>query len=228
MTKVMRYQLLSLNDETIPFEKFNKILWELQYETMQISNRAVQLQWEFSGYESEYKKRFSAYPDKENLKENLDYNSINSYVYKKITDEFGKNNTGNISITLQNIAKKFKNEKIEYFKGERSIPNFKKNIPIDLHKNSIKNLYYDVKHDVWTITLSLLSKKFMQELALQSGQMLFKILIAENSQRTILEKCLSEEYHIAASKLIYKNGKWFLNLVYAFENNKKNEFILFI
>ena len=91
-TKVSRYQLL-FDDEhnELSFQQANEVLFQLQREMMQIANRTVQLYWEFSGYQSDYKKRFDAYPDKEQLLEDLKYSNLRSYTYAVIAKEFYKN-----------------------------------------------------------------------------------------------------------------------------------------
>ena len=214
MVKVVRFQLLPVCNG-IEFKQVNKILWDLQRETMQISNRTVQLCWEWSGLESEYKNKFNDYPDGEARQNLLGYKALNSYVYSKLSKEFTKLNTGNLSTTTTNVFNKFKNEKIKYLKGEISIPSYKSNIAIDVHG---KNLNFNYNDKKWSVNLSLLSNSYKKELGLSSGQLLFNLIVKSGSQTSVLEKCYDNVYKICASKIIYSKGKWFLNLSYGFDH----------
>lgn len=88
VTKVMKYQLIYIDDDVLPFKDFMNILYELQKEMFHIANRAIQLYWEFSGYQSDYKTRFDAYPSKEKLEEELGYSNIRGFIYDEVAKRF--------------------------------------------------------------------------------------------------------------------------------------------
>lgn len=215
-TKVSRYQLL-FDDENneLTFKQSNEVLFQLQKEMMQMANRMVQLYWEFSGYQSDYKKQFDAYPDKEKLLEDLKYSNIRSYVYDVLSKEFNKNNTANVSALQQLVDKRYKQNWKEVQQGKRSIDSYKATIPISLHKGSIRLLKENGDYYVW---LSLLSNEYKKALGIKKGRMRFKLLMGESySSMQILDSILSGEFHHTSSSLGYRDGKWSLNLGYQFE-----------
>lgn len=224
MTKVVKLQLISKNDEIIDYKSVNKILWDLQYETRIAANKAVQLSWEFWGFESEYKKKFGDYPTKEQKVEIMGYPALSSYIYSELSKATEKMNTGNLSALLQNVSKKLSKEKSEIFRGEKSIPSFRSGMPIDLSAKNISLGFTTEENDSkpkdWIVTLSLLSNKYKKELGLAQGRLDFKTITpgkSARSVRTILERCYDGVYKISGSKLVYAHKKWFLMLSYSFD-----------
>ena len=224
MTKVVKLQLISKNDENLDNKSVNKILWDLQYETRVSANRVVQLAWEYWDFESEYKKKFGDYPTREQKVETMGYPALSSFIYSELSKTSLKMNTGNLSALLQNVSKKLSKEKSEIFRGEKSIPSFRSGMPIDLSAKSIKlgitTEENSSKPKDWIVTLSLLSTKYKKELGLAEGRLDFKTITpgkSARSVRTILERCYDGVYKISGSKLVYSNKKWFLMLSYSFD-----------
>ena len=76
MTKVVKVYLISkvLNKdgEKVEYENVCNILWQLQYETRQLKNKAVQLCWEWNNFQSDYYKENGSYPkDKDIVQINI-------------------------------------------------------------------------------------------------------------------------------------------------------------
>lgn len=222
MTKTVKIQLISRNDDIIDYKEVNKLLWRLQKETRAVANRCVQLCWEYSGFESEWKQKNGSYPTSEESKAALGGN-LSTYIYGRIKEFAPSMNTGNLSMINQSVCGKFKSMKKEMLRGDASIPSYKNNMPIELQKKSIK---LEVEKDdnggvkEWLFRLSLLSTAARKEYNLQTGALLFKAVIpakTAKSVRTILERCYDEVYSISGSKLKYENGKWFLMLCYSFD-----------
>lgn len=136
MTKVVKVYLISkvLNKdgEKVEYENVCNILWQLQYETRQLKNKAVQLCWEWNNFQSDYYKENGSYPKDKDI---LNY-SLSGYVYDRLKD-LTILNSGNLSATFQETIKAFKNNKADIIKGNKSIINYKTNQPIDLHNKSI-------------------------------------------------------------------------------------------
>lgn len=213
--KVVRIQLYRKSTDNNNIEEINEILWALKNDVRGIANRAIQLSYKNMIFEQEYYKTKGKYPTKEELREYNGGKTLGGYIYSQVSNEFYKLNTGCISATLQNVTRKFSQEKIEYLKGTRSIPSYRRDMPIDIPK---KNIVFDYEPKgttaKWNVTLSLLSNKYKKEVGEKKGQILFDCVVKDRSTRTILERCYDGIYDITASKLIYKNGKWFLNLGY--------------
>lgn len=227
MTKVVKLRLISNNDNIIDYKSVNKILWDIQKDTRNISNKVVQMVWENWGWESDYKKNNDMYPTKEINQETYGYNSISGLIYHVLSDEFVNDNSSNLSQTIQSVVKALTKNKISYLRGDKSIPSFRKNVPIDVSGKNIKLFCCEnekTKRNEWYTELSLISRKYKKELGLKSS-LNFKILMppkATGSTSAILERCADQIYKISSSKIIYQNGKWFLNLSYSFEKKTSN------
>ena len=216
MVKTMKYQIIKPMD--IDWKLFGQILYSLQRETRNIKNKTSQLCWEYNGFSADYKEQYNKYPKP---KEVLGYTNMMGYAYNILKDQYTKMNTGNLSATIKNVTDKWKSDTKAILKGETLPPIYKKNQPIDLANKSITiikegNDYY--------ANLSLLSNTYKKELNLSSGQVLVLIKVSDNTQKVILERILSGEYKIGASKIqSIKKGKtkWFLNLSYKFEPQQK-------
>lgn len=222
----MKYQLIYFDDDILPFKEFMNTLYELQKEMFHIANRTVQLYWEFSGYQSDYKTKFDAYPTKEKLEEELGYSSIRSFIYNEVAKKFYKNNKGNVSSLLQKIDKKYKNEQKEYYIGKRSIASFKSDIPIELNKGNIKIEQCNRDNEKeCVVTISLLSNKFKAEIGSINGSFRFKIVDKNKGSNSILRSIVCGEYSHTSSSIKIKNGKIFLNLGYAFKSKDTGEFV---
>ena len=231
MTKVIKCQLISRHEE-LDYKAVYKILWELQREARAAANRAVQLCWEFSGFESEWKTKNNEYPTKEQICEVTGgYASMNGVIYNRVSREFCKMQSGNLSTLLQNVCKRFGSNKSDILRGNISLPVYKNTIPIDIGKKAISLSYEEdgggkgVKN--WILELSLLSRAYTKELGLKNGKFRFKVVAtarAAGTVRTILERCYDGIYTISSSQLKYEKGTWYILLCYSFE--KKAEELL--
>ena len=225
MTKTTKIQLISKNDDVLEYKEVNKLLWELQRETRTAANRCIQLCWEYSGFESDWKKKHGEYPTREENKEILG-KSLSTVIYNRIKEDAPSMNTGNLSMLSQGVCGRFNAIKGDILRGNVSIPSYKSNIPIELHKNSIK-LQCDKDENggvkEWIFELSLFSRAAKKEYNLSTGSLIFKAIVpakSAGSVRTILERCYDEVYSIAGSKIKYDNGKWYLLLCYSFDKPK--------
>ena len=81
MVKVVKIYLISEQvDEQgkdVDYNTICGVLWDLQRETREIKNKTVQLCWEWSGFSSDYYKKYGEYPKEKNL---LDY-TMGGFVY---------------------------------------------------------------------------------------------------------------------------------------------------
>jgi len=211
--KTMSYEIIKPVD--CDWNTFGKLLRDLQYETRKILNKSISLAWEYDDFASDYKKIFGQYLKTENI---LNYKTILGYVYDRLKSEYYKLNTGNFTETIKKATDKWKNNKIEVWKGNENIPSFKnKNSPIDVVKKSIQVIKED---NNYYLNLSLISTKYKKELDRKSGQFLVLIKPGDKIQRVILERIISGEYDIGTSQIVQKKNKWFVNLVYKFQKEK--------
>lgn len=219
MTKVVKIYLTSKvtdkDGNSVDYKDVKNILWELQKQTREIKNKAIQLCWQwYYGFSPEFNFMFGEYPTEKNT---LGY-TLSGWVYDKLKND-NDLNSGNYTATTKDCCEKFKNDKVEYFKGDKSIVNYKKDQPLDLHNKSIT---LDYENNKFSVALSLLNKAAMKKYNI--NRFAFECIVKDKSTRTILERCYDGIYKISASKFVYDKKKrmWRLNLCYSFENNIDN------
>ena len=199
MTKVTKIQLISRNDDILDYKEVNKLLWELQRETRAAANRCIQLCWEYSGFESDWKTKHGEYPTNEESKEILG-KTLSTVIYNRIKTDAPNMNTGNLAMVSQGVCGRFNALKGNILRGDVSIPSYKSNIPIELHKKSIKLLCEKEENGgvkEWIFELSLFSRTAKKEYNLSTGVLRFKAIVpakSAGSVRTILERCYDEVY----------------------------------
>lgn len=225
MIKVLKLQLYYKDDETLDFKKAQELLWQLQRETRAAANRAIQMCWEYNGFESEWKKNVGKYPTKEQSKEILG-KSLQTVIYDRAKQDAPNLITTNLGSTLQAVIGKFNSSKKDILRGNMSIPSYKRDLPIDLHKNCIAlNCEKDENGNAeWFFTLTLFSRIGEKNFGLDKNKFRFKAVIHKKtagSYYSILERCYDGDYQISASKLKYENGKWYLLLCFSFERDVK-------
>lgn len=215
-SKVMKYEIIKPVD--IDWNVFESVLRELQFETKNLMNKTIQLCWEWQGFSSDYKKENGEYPKLEN---HTKYKAITGFVYDRMKTQYNKFNTGNMSISIKSATDKWKSDLKDILRGEKSIPSYKKNVPIDIHGNSIK--IKEVNKGGAILQLSLISSTHKKEIGFKNGFFNVLIKIGDNSQHEIVKRLFEGDYKISASKIVkhkYKN-KWFLNLTYSFVPEKR-------
>lgn len=214
MIKVTSIYLISKvvnsSGESVDYKDVYKILWKLQDETRILKNKAIQLCWEWNNFSSDYYKKNESYPKDRDV---LNY-TLDGFIYDRLKSESSLQSS-NASTTLRDASGTFKNNKVEYLKGNKSIMEYKKNQPLDLHNKSISLNYSEGK---FSFDISLLNQAAMKEYGIKRFN--FECVVKDNSTKTILERCYDNIYGISASKLIYDKKKkmWKLNLCYKFEN----------
>lgn len=106
----------------------------------------------------------------------------------------------------------------EVEKGQKAAPSYKANQPIEVRNQAIKLFNSDGTR---TIVCSLLSQEGKLHYKLSDGRFCFKVVNAKSYQTTIFDRCVSGEYKVAGSKLMYnqKKNQWFINLGFTFTPN---------
>ena len=214
ITKVIKLPLIFLSvdefDGDIDYKQINRILWKLQDEIRIIKNTVVRYYWEDSGLESDYFAKYAA-------EHPVADDSLDKYIYRAFSGTM-MCNSSNYSTTLQATRGVFNHAKWEMETGQRSLISFKRDQPIDLHRNSIK-IITDNGQD-FCVKLSFLRPDIAKkEYDLPTGRFIFKCTVKDPSTRSILQRCVKDEYHFSASKMIYDRNKhqWVLLLTYKFE-----------
>lgn len=215
ISKVVRIPLIFLSvagmEEDYDYKNVNRILWDLQEEIRVIKNQTIRYLYEDSSLESGYFKKYL-----EDNQATVKQESLQNYIYGFFSHSV-LCNTGNLSTTLQGVKKAFDNAQWEIQTGQKSLLSFKKNQPIDVHGSSIKHLQ-SLGEDFCAEFSLLRPASAKEKYGLPSGRFVFKLMVKDNSTRSILKRCESGEYSVSASKLIYDKNKhqWVLNLTYSF------------
>ena len=195
----------------VAYKDICKILWSLQDQTREIKNKSIQYCWEYFNFSSDYYKEHHSYPKEKDI---LSY-TLQGFV----NDKFKTGNdlySGNCSTTVRVACSAFQAGKSDFLKGTKSIINFKSNQPLELHNKCIR---VEFSNGRFYLYLKLLNRNAFKKYNFANSEICFRVVVRDNSTRTILERCVDEIYHISASKLLYnkKKGQWFLNLVYTFD-----------
>lgn len=194
----------------VNYNDIYKLLWDLQKQTREAKNKVIRLCWEWSGYSSEYFKTHEEYPkDKEILGI-----SLRSYLYNRIKGDYNLY-SGNLSQSAKIAYIEYKNSLTDVLRGDKSIINYRENQPLDIKNKAIQLLY---ENDNFFVRVALINKDKRKELNFKDCSVRFKLLVKDDSTRTILERCFDEVYTITASKIMYnkKKKQWYINLGYKF------------
>lgn len=212
MNKVVKLRLIvdqtDKDGNKVEYNDICKILWELQKQTREIKNKTIQLCWEYYNFRSDYYEKFQEYPKEKDI---LSY-TLRGFVYDRFKTGYDLY-SGNCSTTTEEAIKEFKNSLSDVRKGTKSIINYRSNQPLELHKDAIK---LQKEKEDYFVKLSLLNRGAIKKNNFSNSSIHFKIKMRDKSSRTIVERCMSGEYEIDASKLIYKKKDWYLLLTYDF------------
>lgn len=222
ITKIMKYQIIKPLD--IEWKLVGQIFNEIQYQSWLLANKTIQMFWDFEKLSFSYKKRYGEYLKMKDLPNEC--NSVWGDIKNQLRNQFINLQSGTYDNVIDKAKDKWQQHKSKILKGEESIVNFKRNLPICLRGDKqIKILKND--ENTYILRLSLLSNEYKKELGLKKGQIDFLIKAYDNTQKTILERLLNEEYKIGASEIskVKKNKtKWFINLTYTFQQEEKQKF----
>lgn len=155
-----------------------------------------------------------------------DDSPLQAVIYDRAKQDAPNLMTTNLAAMLQTVTGKFNSYKKDILRGTMSVPSYKSDLPIDLHK---KNIALECEKDEngtaeWFFTLKLFSNIGVKNFGLDKNSFRFKAVIRKETARSyysILERCYDGEYEISGSQLKYENGKWYLMLCFSFERDVK-------
>ncbi len=215
--KVARYQLKFLYDDQnnccYPYDE----LPMFQQLVSQAKNRTVQACWEWYNLQVAFRQEYGVLP---NAKAHMEGLSLEGYINRCLKGEFYQMYAQNLTCVMRSAIKAFKSAKKEMELGQRSVLSYRADAPIEIHNQHIhisqdKQKYY--------VELKLFSSAYVKEKQYSGTGLKFELYRAGGSQRAILERCMTGEYKIGESELIYHKKKrcWFLNLTYKFIPQRK-------
>lgn len=230
VTKVSKIEIVKPLDTS--WKVLGEVLRDLQYNTWKIANKGIQIMWDYQKFDFSYKQQFGEYFKKRNKTLPSGNKSIQTDI-AALTTEWNYMMPGAMKPAIGKMLEdKWKADQKKILNGEKSIPSFKRNIPIELHNTLMmdskrKPLIYTEKNGQYTnynISIALLSKEYAKsQYERDNGRFLLALAIKDHSQVTILDRLISGEYKLSMSKISYNNRKkkWFFLLTYSFDPVKK-------
>ena len=129
--------------------------------------------------------------------------------------------TGNISQTMQFVKKRYNTDKKEIFKGNKTLPNFKRDIPIFIYNRRYNIIETDKGLGV---KISFFDLNKLKELGIKKGDRIkFLFPKIDNSSKAILRNILGGIYKQGAMQITYnsRKKKWLCTISYSFEPKEK-------
>lgn len=217
MNKVARYEIIKpLNG--ITWKTFGDILYAIRKETRLVKNKSCFLYHKWTYDKIDYHNLHGAWPKCSDV--HADYKTINGFIYNELKTEAPTLNTSNLTQSIRSATSAYDTHNRDIMSGKVSVPSFGQNQPLDLHNTTIT--LHDNRDNNYSATLSLLSKAGMKQFNLNQGRIEVALKVRDSSRRTILERCISGEYDICGSQLLYdaNKNKYFLNLCYGFDTEE--------
>ena len=204
-------------DDKIEEKELNKILKDIQYKTWLACNKAL-TNWFYKDNIDLIQKDIGIKQgDKEFYKSSFE-NYLNKTIMKPIMKGI---DSRNISQTLQFVKKRYNTDKKEIFKGNKTLTNFKRDIPIFISNRQYNIIETDKGLGV---KISFFNLEKLKELGIKKGDRLkFLFPKIDKSSRSILRNILGGVYKQGAMQITYnkKKKKWLCAISYTFTPKEK-------
>lgn len=191
--------------------RLNKILWDIRYKTSLACNKATTWMYTFAQENMDYKVlNKTSIDEKERFGK-----SHGAWIENRMNEIMEICNSGNVAQTRQFISNRFNDDKKKVFKGEASLSNFKKTIPIIVHN---KNFKISQGNSGYEVELSLFNREYMKENVIK--RIILNIDKIGSSEKVTLNKIISGEYKQGSAQITEdknKKGKWYLTISFSFE-----------
>lgn len=210
---------LEYKDNKIEKKEMNNILKDIQYKTWLACNKAITNYFYKDNVDVIQKDIGIKEEDKEIYGESFK-NYITKNIMYKIMEGVDK---GNVGQTLQFVEKRYKTDKKEIFKGNKSLANFKRDIPIFIHNKQFRII--ETKKGLG-VEISFFNLNKLKELGIKKGDRIkFLFPKIDNSSKSILINLMSKTYKQGAMQINYnsKKKKWIAIISYSFKVQKHKE-----
>ena len=208
VTKVMKYELRYL-EGCGDFQGMQENVWALQRKTREILNRTIQICYHWDYLNLEHYKETGEYLD---LQKEKGYKRLDGYIYDCLKNDCSDMASVNINATIQKAWSKYTSAKSELLRGNMSVPSYKKDQPLLIHKQGIK---FSIKENRSEVEMALFSKQFNQRTGFPT-RVKFAVQINDGTQRSIFDRVVNRKYGYGQCQLVYDRPKWFLLLTYSF------------
>ncbi|MBQ7139723.1 MAG: transposase [Clostridia bacterium] len=187
-------------------------LFEIQRQVALVKNKTIQLCWEWNNFGADFHAMSGAYPKTGDV---TGYKTLDGYVYQRLKDDFSRMFKKNLNASVRSAQKAFETAKKSLHKGERSILSYRKDAPIELHNSAVS---FSQEGRKYKAAVKVFSLSYAKEKGYAGTGVEFELSHLQGSPKEIVQRCMSGEYKIGESKLIWneKKKKWFLYLTYKF------------
>lgn len=187
-------------------------LFELQRQVALVKNKTIQLCWEWNNFGADFHAMSGTYPKTSDV---TGYKTLDGFVYQQLKNEFSMMYSLNLNASIRNAAAAFKSAQKDIYFGERSILSYRKDAPIEIHNSLVSFSQQGAKCKV---AVKVFSTPYFKEKGYAGTAVEFELAHLQGSPKEIVQRCMSGEYKVGESKLIWnkKKSKWFLYLTYKF------------
>jgi len=197
------------NCKELDYKVMSEKLRNIQYLTCKASNKAMQMYYMWENQKIDIKNKTGEYPNDKELFGKT-YRNVVEGEMKTIMNTI---NTSNVGQTNAIIMKKWNTDKKEVLSYQKSLPNFKLNMPI-----YIKNKSFSIVKGTsgYEIICSIFNKS--QDLK----RLTFIIDKLDGNKKATLNKIIDLTNKQGAGQIIKdRKGKWYFIISFGFENKKR-------
>ena len=194
VTKVMKYELRYL-EGCGSFQGMQENVWAIQRKTRELLNRTIQICYHWDYLNQEQYKKTGEYLD---VYKETGYKRLDGYIYDCIKGNCEDMAASNINTTIQKAWSKYTSSKADLLRGNMSVPSYKKDQPLLIHKQSIT--FFD-KESGPEVEMSLFSTKFKQRTGFPT-RVRFAVKINDGTQRSIFTRVVNRQYGYGQCQLV--------------------------
>ena len=189
---------IEYKDDKIDKNEMFKILRDIQHKTWLACNKALTNYFYKDNTDLIQKDIGIIQQDREFYGE-----SFENYLRKSVVNPIMAGiDSGNIGQTMQFVKKRYNADKKEIFKGNKTLPNFKRDIPIFINNRQYSII--DTEKGLG-VKISFFNLNKLKELGIKKGDRIkFLFPKLDNSSKTILRRILNGEYKKGMAQQTYK------------------------
>lgn len=208
LTKVVRLDLRFVDTEELDYKSFCSAAFEIQKQIRSAKNALSSRLYFDLLHEKELERGY---------KKDGTQKSSRSACYDLCVERIPNLNSGNVNAVSDKVYQAYsgKEKRRDLYIGAVSALTYKGGQPIDLRNQSISTFYDNGQRMLRINFFSLSGKKALD---LKTGEIVFRVVNTKEYQNAIFDRCVSGEYAVAGSVLMYNNKKksWYINLGYTF------------
>jgi IS605 OrfB family transposase len=218
--KALRVQIIKpfntdYDSQPVTWDELGRTLRDLRYAASKMANYVIQQNYMWELFRQQYKQEHGSYPSVSEHKDKL-------YCYPRLTAMFPLA-AGQMVNQIERHAKTvWSARKSEVLKLHQSVPSFKLNFPIIVHRDSYR--ISEVPEEGKSSThVFLLQANLLSREAATRTRYSFLINAGEKSKQTIVERIISGEYRQGALQIVGdRKNKWYCIIPYEFKTEENN------